>query len=84
MDKIVINGGAKLLGTVEISGAKNAALPVLIGTILTGDRCVIENVPEVLDVDLTLEILEKIGARIKRDHTTVEIDTRYVRPALTL
>ncbi len=83
MDKIVINGGAKLLGTVEISGAKNAALPVLIGTILTGDRCVIENVPEVLDVDLTLEILEKIGARIKRDHTTVEIDTRYVRPALT-
>lgn len=47
MDKIVINGGAKLLGTVEISGAKNAALPVLIGTILTGDRCVIENVPEV-------------------------------------
>ncbi|MBQ6893286.1 MAG: UDP-N-acetylglucosamine 1-carboxyvinyltransferase, partial [Clostridia bacterium] len=68
MDKIVINGGTPLEGTVEISGAKNAALPILMGTILTGDRCVIENVPEILDVDLTLEILEKMGAMVRRDH----------------
>lgn len=80
MDKIIINGGTPLVGTVEISGAKNAALPVLVGTVLTGDRCNIENVPEILDVDLTLEILEKMGAKVKRDHTTVEIDTRYVQP----
>lgn len=80
MDKIIINGGTPLVGTVEISGAKNAALPVLIGTVLVGDRCIIENVPEILDVDLTLEILEKMGAKVKRDHTTVEIDTREVRP----
>ncbi len=80
MDKIVINGGTPLSGTVEISGAKNAALPVLFGTILTADRCVIENVPEILDVDLTLEILEKMGATVKRDHTTVEIDTSKVAP----
>ena len=80
MDKIIINGGTPLAGTVEISGAKNAALPVLVGTVLTGDRCIIENVPEILDVDLTLEILEKMGAKVKRDHTTVEIDTRYVQP----
>lgn len=80
MDKIIINGGTPLVGTVEISGAKNAALPVLVGTVLTGDRCIIENVPEILDVDLTLEILEKMGAKVKRDHTTVEIDTRYVQP----
>ena len=83
MDKIVIGGGTPLVGTVEISGAKNAALPVLVGTVLTGDRCVIENVPEILDVDLTLEILEKMGAKVKRDHTTVEIDTRYVQPGRT-
>ena len=51
MDKIIINGGTPLVGTVEISGAKNAALPVLVGTVLTGDRCIIENVPEILDVD---------------------------------
>ena len=80
MDKIIITGGTPLVGTVEISGAKNAALPVLVGTVLTGDRCIIENVPEILDVDLTLEILEKMGAKVKRDHTTVEIDTRYVQP----
>ena len=78
MDKIVISGGIPLHGTVEISGAKNAALPVLIGTVLTGDRCVIENVPEIIDVDLTLEILDKMGAKIRRDHTTVEIDTSMV------
>ena len=83
MDKIIIGGGTPLVGTVEISGAKNAALPVLVGTVLVGDRCVIENVPEILDVDLTLEILEKMGARVKRDHTTVEIDTRYVQPGRT-
>ena len=47
MDKIVINGGTPLTGTVETSGAKNAALPILMGTILTGDRCVIETVPEI-------------------------------------
>ena len=80
MDKIVINGGTPLEGTVEISGAKNAALPILMGTILTGDRCVIENVPEILDVDLTLEILEKMGAMVRRDHTTVEIDTTDIQP----
>lgn len=80
MDKIVVSGGIPLNGTVEISGAKNAALPVLFGTILTADRCVIENVPEILDVDLTLEILEKMGAKVRRDHTTVEIDTRDVLP----
>ena len=80
MDKIVVGGGIPLNGTVEISGAKNAALPVLFGTILTADRCVIEDVPEILDVDLTLEILEKMGAKVRRDHTTVEIDTREVLP----
>lgn len=80
MDKIIINGGTPLNGSVEISGAKNAALPVLFGTILTADRCVIENVPEILDVDLTLEILEKMGAKVRRDHTTVEIDTSDILP----
>ena len=42
MDKIIISGGTPLVGTVEISGAKNAALPVLVGTVLTGDRCIIK------------------------------------------
>ncbi|MBQ7661560.1 MAG: UDP-N-acetylglucosamine 1-carboxyvinyltransferase [Clostridia bacterium] len=80
MDKLVISGGLPLRGTVEISGAKNAALPILVGTVLTGAKCTIENVPDILDVDLTLEILEKMGARIVRRHNTVEIDTADVRP----
>lgn len=83
MDKIVIDGGKPLNGIVEISGAKNAALPILFGTVLIADLCVIENVPEILDVDLTLEILEKMGAKIKRDHTTVRIDTRDVQPGIS-
>ncbi|MGH7164975.1 MAG: UDP-N-acetylglucosamine 1-carboxyvinyltransferase, partial [Nitrospiraceae bacterium] len=50
MDKIVITGGNPLRGEVRISGAKNAALPILASTLLSGEECVITNVPAVVDV----------------------------------
>ena len=55
MDCTVITGGMPLRGEVEISGAKNAALPILASTILGGGECVITNVPRVVDV-VTMEI----------------------------
>ena len=77
MEQIVINGGRPLIGTVEVSGSKNAALPILFATILTSDVCTIENVPQISDVSLTLEILREMGAKVKEiDKNTVEIDTR--------
>ena len=79
MKKFIVNGGKPLNGSIEVSGMKNAALPVLFATILTEDVCVIENIPEIDDVTLTLDILRKMGARIKMlDATTAEIDTRKV------
>ena len=75
MDKIVINGGGVLHGTVEISGMKNAALPIIYACVLVEDKCIIENIPNVRDVELSLNILRKMGARIRTvSKNTVEID----------
>ena len=76
MEKIVIRGGHELHGDVYIHGMKNAALPIIFATILTADKCVIENVPLVNDITMAFEILESMGAKITyQDKTTVEIDT---------
>ena len=75
MDKIVINGGGSLHGTVEISGMKNAALPIIYACVLVEGKCVIENIPNVRDVALSLDILRKMGATVKTlGKNTVEID----------
>lgn len=75
MEKIVIEGGISLNGTVEVSGMKNAALPIIYGCILVKDKCVIENVPNIRDVEIALDILRGMGAKIKTiDRTTIEID----------
>ena len=76
MERIVINGGKPLYGDVEVSGMKNAALPIIFACILTKDKCKIENLPLISDVTMALEILESMGARVDYiDETTVEIDT---------
>ncbi len=80
MEKYVIRGGKPLFGDIEVSGAKNAALPVILSTIVVGDKCVIENVPDVSDVRLCLNIIEKMGGKIdKIDKTTYAIDTTSVK-----
>ena len=61
MDKILIKGGKPLLGTVEISGAKNAALPALAATLLTSDAVVLQNVPCVRDIQTTGQMLRDLG-----------------------
>lgn len=76
MEKIIVNGGNKLFGDVYINGMKNAALPIIFASILTASKCVIENVPMVSDITMSLDILSSMGARISMlDETTVEIDT---------
>ena len=77
MEKIVINGGKPLMGSVEISGMKNAALGVLFATVLVEGTCVIENLPDISDVTVSLEILREMGAEIRRlDATTYSINTK--------
>ena len=81
MEKIVINGGNRLCGEIEVSGMKNAAVAIIFATILNEDRCVIENLPLISDVTAALEILSKIGAKVKLvDKSTVEIDTTRIIP----
>lgn len=80
MEKIVIEGGNPLYGEVEINGMKNAALPIILASILTRDKCVIEHLPAISDVTLALEILRSMGAGVKMlNKTTVEIDSTHVR-----
>lgn len=76
MNKIIINGGQQLRGDVYINGMKNAALPIIFATILTADKCTLENIPRVSDITMSFEILRSMGATVNYiDETTVEIDT---------
>ena len=79
-NKIIIQGNHPLSGEVTISGMKNAALPILFATILVKGTCVLENIPPVNDINLSLEILSRMGAEIDRpDRTTVRINAEHVR-----
>ncbi|MDI9612610.1 MAG: UDP-N-acetylglucosamine 1-carboxyvinyltransferase [Acidobacteriota bacterium] len=71
MDKIRVVGGVALRGRVETSGAKNAALPAMAATLLTGDAVQLENLPRVRDILTTRDLLEKMGAEaeIREDGT---------------
>jgi len=66
MEKLVIEGGKKLSGTVIVGGSKNAALPIIAATILAKGKCVLENVPLLKDVDLLAQILRSLGVSCER------------------
>ncbi len=79
MEKFRVTGGNCLHGEVEISGAKNAAVAILPAVVLAEDVCLIENLPNISDVALTLEILEALGATVRRiSSSAVEIDPRTI------
>jgi UDP-N-acetylglucosamine 1-carboxyvinyltransferase len=65
MDKFVIRGGNPLLGTVRISGAKNAALPCMAAALLTDEPIVLENIPQVRDIETTRKLLASMGAEVE-------------------
>lgn len=66
MERIVIAGGHPLRGRVRIGGAKNAALPIIGATLLTAERCVIHDLPELTDVEVMFHILRNLGAEVSR------------------
>lgn len=62
--KLVIHGGKKLHGTIDVAGMKNAATPIIAATLLTDDECVIGNVPRIADVETMLAILVSMGSQV--------------------
>ena len=67
MDKIVVHGGKRLTGEVTVSGSKNAALPVLISSLLTAEPCTYRRVPNLADIHTTLKLLGALGVKIDKD-----------------
>src|SRR5690349_5193138 len=65
MDKLVIRGGNPLLGTIRVSGAKNAALPAMAAALLTEEAVVLENIPQVRDIETTRNLLAAMGAEVE-------------------
>ncbi len=70
MDKLLIKGGKPLAGTVEISGAKNAALPELCAALLTADAVILQNVPRLQDVATMLKLIRNMGVEAERSQET--------------
>ncbi len=64
MDQYIIKGGNPLVGDVTISGAKNAALGILAASIMTDEDVLIDNLPDVRDINVLLEAIQEIGARV--------------------
>ena len=80
MDKIVIRGGRRLSGEVRASGAKNAALPLLFSSLLTGEQCRYDNVPELADIRTTVRLLQSLGAEVlESSNHRVAVRTQELR-----
>jgi len=79
LDKLLIKGGVRLSGEISISGAKNAALPILAGTLLASEPVTISNVPHLKDVATTITLLQSMGVEVTfDDRLNVEADARNV------
>lgn len=78
MDKIIVEGGRKLSGEVRASGAKNAALPILVSSMLTDGTCVYDNVPALKDIESICLLMEDLGARVETSGSMVEIDANGI------
>jgi len=80
MDKLIITGGAPLNGEIRISGAKNAALPILAATLLSDGPMTIGNIPHLHDVTTTMELLGRMGVNLVVDETmNIEVDASSIR-----
>ncbi len=85
MERFVIRGGNKLNGTINISGAKNAALPIIAASVFAGAPCRIENIPEISDVRMMIKILNFIGAEVEWvDKGVIVVDPKNVKADITI
>lgn len=78
MYKYIIKGGKKAKGEASVSGSKNASLPILAATILSGKTTKLYNVPEIEDTKITIQILKELGCKVKKDRNKVIIDSKNI------
>ena len=74
MDKLIVHGNSTLRGAINISGSKNASLPILAAALLTDQPCIIRRVPDVSDTNYMLQILRALGADGQLDAADVGIE----------
>ena len=80
MEKLIIKGGQKLKGIVDISGFKNAAVALIPATVLAGETCILDNLPDISDVKYLAEMLTSLGAKVNKiDAHTLEINTTNMK-----
>ena len=79
MEKIIIEGNHTLTGTIKISGAKNSAVALVPASLLAEDKVTIDNIPNISDISALNEILEYLGAKVKRESETMIIDPSTVK-----
>ncbi|MGE5453586.1 MAG: UDP-N-acetylglucosamine 1-carboxyvinyltransferase, partial [Methylocystaceae bacterium] len=78
MEQFLLRGGTRLTGKVRVSGAKNAALPLMAASLMSRSQCIIENIPDLEDVRVMGEVLVQLGAKLYRQDTALIIDTSQV------
>jgi len=78
MDYLTVTGGNRLYGTVEISGSKNAALPLIAASILSKNEVSVSNMPDVSDVNAFLQLIEQLGGNFRKPNDCVKIDTSHL------
>lgn len=77
-DTIIINGGNRLEGVIDLQGSKNSSLPILAATVLVDGISVIHNCPGLTDVSAAVKILEHLGCKVKREKDTLTVDSRFI------
>jgi UDP-N-acetylglucosamine 1-carboxyvinyltransferase len=80
MEKLLIQGGQKLTGRVQINGAKNSAVALIPAAILAEGEVILDNVPDISDVHIYSEILQDLGAIVERDNDMLRIDSSRMQP----
>ena len=78
MDSLIINGGKKLLGDIPISGSKNACLPMMIASLMTDEKMILNNIPMLSDVKTLISILESLGASVVHIKNSLNLHTKEI------
>ena len=78
MDRFIIEGNRELSGTISVSGAKNAILPVMAACLLAPGKSVLRNVPNLIDLKTMSHLLRVLGARVEYENGMMSIDSRDV------